>query len=215
MSATILAANKPSRNPRSVQWTEEQDQIIREAWPLIYRRELNVPTLAARLSVPHNQLRCRAMRLGVVPLKGPSRPWTDDEVEYMRSIAHLGVQAIQKNMKRKGWWRTLNAIGLKLSREEQRTRGENTDVYSGEGLARLIGVSSSTVHRWIRLGLLKAKRRNGTGIASDKYDINPRHVAQFIRDHTAHVDISRADRFWLVDLLTGSADSVTDKKADQ
>ncbi len=200
MSAVMSDKQKP--NSRSWPWTEEQDQIIREVWPMIYRRETNVATLAKRLGgVSDCQLRARAKRLGVSVLRDAERGWADDEIEYMCSIAHLGLQGIQKRMRKRGWPRSLNAIAVKLARLNQKTRGENVHLYSADGLAQLLGVAPDTVRRWISRGWLKATQHSSTVTASNRWDIAPSDVVRFMRDYTAHVDLSRADKFWLVDLL--------------
>lgn len=201
MSAVMSDKQKP--NPRSWPWTEEQDQIIREVWPMIYRRETNVATLAKRLGgVSDCQLRARAKRLGVSVLRDAERGWADDEIEYMCSIAHLGLHGIQKRMRKRGWPRSPNAIAVKLARLNQKTRGENVHLYSADGLSQLLGVNPGAVRRWIQYGWLKAKQHSSTATASNRWDIAPSDVVRFMRDYTAHVDLSRADKFWLVDLLT-------------
>ena len=201
MSAVMSDKRKP--DSRSWPWTEEQDQVIRDVWPRIYRRETNVATLAKRLGgVSDCQLRARAKRLGVAVLRDVEREWTDDEIEYMCQIAHLGLNGIQKRMRKRGWPRSLNAIGVKLARLNQKTRGENVHLYSADGLAQLLGVAPDAVRRWISCGWLKAKPHSSTATASNRWDIVPSDVVRFMRDHTARVDFSRADKFWLVDLLT-------------
>ena len=36
-----------------------------------------------------------------------------------------------------------------------------------------------------------------------EWSIRPKDVRRFLREYTAHVDLSNADKYWLVDLLAG------------
>ena len=191
---------------RRMEWTAEQDRVIREQWPRVSRRERTAQSLADQLRVPDHQVRIRAAQLGVSIPRCPFRPWSTEETDILSEYAHLGLWGLQKRLKRSGWVRSKNSIAAKLMSLNIHTRGENIDVYSAKGLAELLGINQGIVMNWIVKGWLTARPRTegqtpqGT---PKEWAIRPKHVRQFIREYTAHVDFSRADKFWLVDLLTG------------
>jgi hypothetical protein len=191
--------------PKRHAWTEEEDRIIRQQWPEVYRKRRSAQQVADQLGVTLNQVRCRAARLGVSVIKTCERFWTEEEDDYLYENAYLGLHALQKRFRRKGWPRTRAAIGNRLARLQLRTRGENVNHYSARGAAQLLGVSANTIMRWIRHGWLRAQPRTKgqTRFATPvEWLIQPGQLSRFIQEHTAQVDLSCADKYWLVDLLT-------------
>ena len=192
-------------------WTADEDLILRTQWPRVTRRELSAQALADRLGVSLQQARARAGQLGVRLRKTVSdHPWTEAEEEYLAEHAHLGVVALHQQFLARGWARSQASIRIRLHRLGIRTRC-SSEAYSAHGLAHLLGVSKNPVDRWIKKGWLKAKPRTASQVPSnggpgDQWLIFPRDVARFLREYTAHVDLSRADKFWLVDVLSGRAE---------
>jgi hypothetical protein len=125
----------------------------------------------------------------------------------LMEYAHLSTPALRARFKRAGFIRTEGAL---LSRRS-RIAGplwDSTGAYSAQGLARLMGCSHTAVSGWIRRGWLKATPRTDavdtrTGGPADRWLIYPRDVRVLICQYTAHININRADKFWLVDLLAG------------
>jgi hypothetical protein len=192
--------------PHTHQWTEAEDTLIRREWPNIYRRRgKTAEQLAQQLNVPLHQLRNRAAHLGVVTMKAAERIWTEEEDNYLCDHAYLGLYTLEKRFRQKNWPRTRNALACRLNRLGQRIRGENIERYSAKGLAELLDIAPATVMRWIKNGWLPAKPRTaGTGPQGQpvEWAIHPADAAWFLQNHTAQVDLSRADKFWLVDLLS-------------
>lgn len=191
-------------------WTEAEDQTIIRLWPDVLRRKLNAKSVAAQLGVSENSIRVRAARLGVARPTGSTEKWTEEQDEYLCEWAHLGLYALALRFKKRGWNRSRGALACRLRKLGQTLKGANDQLYSARGFANLLGMDNSTVLIWIRKGWLKAKpkspghHRSGDGPA--EYAIQPRDARKFIVNHTAHVDLTHADKFWLVDLLAGESE---------
>jgi hypothetical protein len=191
------------------QWTEEQDQILKREWPLLYRRIPGKTTesLARKLNVSVPVVQLRAGVLGLKRLRIKEPEWTKEEMEILDKTHHMTLQQIKRRLARRGYHRTEAAIGVKRSRN-QLSVINSSNAYSASGLAQLMGVSQIVVIRWIRLGLIDATPSGATvdersGGPGDRWLISPKAVRHFIITHTAQVDLTGADRFWLVDLLAG------------
>lgn len=61
-----------------------------------------------------------------------------------------------------------------------------------------LGAHYNTVSRWLSKGRLKGER---VGEGTGDWLIAEKAVRQFVMDYTAHVDLAKADKFWLVDIL--------------
>lgn len=192
--------------PRRV-WTEAEDQRIRALWPRITHREVKLKDIAGEFpGASIGQIRERAAHLGLVRQSAPPAPWTPEEDEYLCEWAHLGLCALGKRFKQRGWKRTRSALGTRLSQLGQKTRGVNDAAYSARGFAELMGVANAnTISQWIKKGWLKAHPRTDAthrnGESPKEWFITPKDARKFVLDHVAVLDFAKADRFWLVDLL--------------
>lgn len=195
-------------------WTEEQDALIRIHWPHISRRSgagMTILRLAALLNVSEWPLRNRAAALGLVTLRLKSKPWTEEELELLEKWSHLHVKSIADKFRKAGYTRSPAAVAVQRTRQELLVR-QSCESYSGARLASYLGVNLSTVTAWIRRGWLKAESRTDainarTGGPGDCWSIRPGDVREFVRQYVAHVNIVRANKFWLVDLLYGSKEA--------
>lgn len=198
---------------RRHRWTDDEDLYLRQEWPKVYRRESGKTTahMAHHLGVSVTQLRSRVARLGLRRSRIKDTMWSEAEDNLLHELYHLCVEVVQKKMAKKGFRRTIAAIQVRRNRLGLLV-SESTNTYTGHGLARLLGCSPPSISRWIRLGLLRATPRGEsvidcTGAVGDRWIITPQAARRFIVEHVARIDLSRADRFWLVDLLAGGADA--------
>lgn len=196
-------------HPRRYPWTEEEDQVVRTRWPLVQRHKMTAAGIAAQLKGPSvHQVRMRAAYLGVACHRQPITPWTEEQEAYLEKWAHLGLDALTLRLKQRGWPRSKSAIGVKMSQLKIRARGTNEAAYSATGLRHLLGLGNvNTVVGWIRRGWLPATPRtdgrHATSGGPKEWSIRPKDVRHFLCEYTAHVDLSKADKYWLVDLLAG------------
>lgn len=192
-----------------VNWTPEMDGVIRAEWQRVQMRSngLNAARLAKRLGVSRLQLLDRAARIGVSARYVRQPGWTEAEDELLRQLRHFSLATIREKMRAAGYQRTENAISSRIGKLRCRL-SDSDEVYSANQLAALMGVSTVKVGNWIKRGELKAKPRTDTadhrnGGVADRWMISRAAVRSLLIDYTAQVDISRADKFWLVDLLAG------------
>ncbi len=187
-------------------WTPEEDGMIRAEWPLIQRKIKPAAQLAKRMGVGINILRRRAAALGVRATFKRQPAWADAELDILDQYRHLMPEAIAKKLEKAGFTRTPLAIGIKRCKDGYLVC-ESTDAYSANALARLMGVSDHLVCKWIQRGLLRASPVSDAvrahNQATSRWIILPQDVRSFIAKHVAHIDISTADKYWLVDLLMG------------
>jgi hypothetical protein len=191
--------------------TEQSDSVIREAYRhMTFGRakgRLTLDQVAARLGCGRRTVESRARALGVVRPRAEVR-LSEPEVEIIKRYAHLSVTALRKRLEKAGFRRSRGQIMACRARElgpvaEIR---EDRDRYSARQLAQCLGVHGNTVLRWIKWGWLQAERveRDWAGSPIDhQWLVRAKDARQFVIDYTAHVDFSRADKYWLVGLLTG------------
>lgn len=199
----IRAPNQPSKR-QSYKSTEFIDAAIRQ----YYQGEPHfngVNDLAKRINRPGWWISKRAMHLGLVSPRFKEPAWTEQEVELLGQHHWKNPHLISRIFKNHGFKRSATAIQVKRKRHGYRV--EDSGLYTGGRLADLMGVNNKTVINWIQKGYLKASRQ-GTARTElqggDHYLITPKQVRAFIIDYTAHVDIRKCEKYWLVDLLTNS-----------
>jgi len=170
-----------------------------------------VEELARTLGRPRWWIRDRALRLGLQPPRFKEPPWTSEEIEIAAELSHRPLSSIQSALKRAGYRRSESAIAVKLKRiGTPMGRNGDPDRYTGTQLARLFGVTLGVVRRWIIRGWLVASRRGTARTAQqggDEWWIHRRDVVAFIFNNPAAVDLRKAEKFWLLDLLAQPAKS--------
>lgn len=188
------------------QWTEELDGKLRELYPLCRKRgaeKMELKEIAGKIGCSVHQLYYRASQMGMCVSRNPS--WTEDEDNILTAAIHRSTWYIQRKLKAAGFSRSLSSIGHR--RAELGGMRNNGNAYSAKELSGLLGVSDTTVLRWIRSGLLKAKLRNrlnGCPIKqTDSYLIYPGDVRLFLAQNVARWNPSTADKYWLIDVLCG------------
>lgn len=197
------------RNRRARDWTEQEDAIIREWWPVIRHREQrgkNSAWLAQRLGVSVVQVRTRASTLGLRKLRQKKPPWSDDELEVLDTYLHLPPKEIRRQLAKRGHRRSEAAITV----QRYRVLGglaNATGGYSAHQLAGFLGVTTAPVIGWIKKGWLKATPRGDTiaehGGPGDRWVITPKAVRDFLFENAALINARGIDFVWLMDLLRG------------
>lgn len=186
-------------------WSEWQDAIVRKIYStqsFAQRRKMvkaHLPQLAPRNKY---QVYQRAIKLGILqPLTKPL-PWSDAEIEIVEKHAHRGDVYVQKQLKQNGFSRTENAVHVFRIRHVTGVRQGKIDagIYTACQAADIIGASSRTVTQWIDKGWLKAKRGTQHG-PHVTWEIKAADLRRFVIDHIGYCDLSRADKYTLIDVL--------------
>lgn len=184
-------------------YTAAEDDAIRRAWAGISLRKRGTITtaqLAKKLGLTVHQVRWRAAEIGAGRVAGPRQFWAKEEIDIIKNNVHISVSALRQRLAKAGYTRSENAIANLRYKCGSRVNYSGA-AYSVNELTALIGMSSTSINLWIKRGWLKAEARNPD--ARDRMLIYPRDVRKFIRTYTAHITLSFADKFWLVDLLSG------------
>lgn len=187
-------------------FTDEQEARIRELYTPPYVRGL-ITQQAHEWGCKVGCITHRAKQLGLAKLSwnGSTRRWTGEEIRIIREHAHRTIQEVRRALADAGFLRSLHAIDCFRLRDGWRSRVERDGGnvgYSAIGLAQLMGVDPATVTRWIRQGLLKAKKEGGTASRCATYRIQPRGLRQFMTQHVHYWEPAKADKYWLIDVLT-------------
>lgn len=182
------------------------DEVIRRCYQGSPSKR-DVLRCAQTLGRPRWWVSKRAVRLGLVPPRFKSPPWSEDEYEIAAEHAHRDPAVIRRRLKAAGYDRSETAIMVMLKRRGTPT-GANADMnhHTGGGLAKLMGVDAKTVTRWIAQGMLKADKRGTARTEAqggDQWWISRRDVRRFIVENAAAVDIRKVDKTWFIDLLAG------------
>lgn len=190
-------------------FTPEQDEEIRKAYAeqVNMRRAVIVRALAEKFGVPRWRVSRHALALGLLAvMRGVenTRFWSEKEKEIVRANTHITLSNIRKKLKKAGFDRSENAIKIFILRNiGQKPKGH----YSATSLAKLLGIDSHTIARWIRQRILKARhvgtmRKPQQG--GDSWEIGSEDVREFLIKYVALVDFRKLDKFWLVELLTST-----------
>lgn len=165
-----------------------------------------IKRLSGTVGRPGWWIRKRAMQLGIAVPRFRAFPWTAAEDDILSANAHKAPLTIKRALARAGYKRSDSAIEVRIKRLRLDTT--DPDHYTGRGLADILGVDSKAITRWIEKGWLRAHRRGTARVSEqggDQWWIRRADVRRFIIENVAAVDFRKADKFWLVDLLTGGA----------
>lgn len=186
-------------------FTDEQEARIRELYTPPYVRGL-IAQQARDWGCQVGVITHHARKLGLAKLSWntATKRWTAQEIQLVRKNAHRTHLEVQRALAVGGFHRSINAIeGFRL-RDGWRSRCERDEMtvgYTGMGLAQILGVEPTTVNRWIRQGLLKAHQEGGTG-KGVVYRIQPPALYEFLTKHIHYWEPAKADKYWLIDVLT-------------
>ncbi len=185
--------------------TPELDAQIRSGYAAATGRRAIVE-MAERLDRPAWWISRRALDLGIVAPRFRDLPWSAEEIAKLQSLATLTPQVIARNMRAAGYNRSATACKVKMTRLQ--LDREDPDQWSANALAKLMGVDSHTVKRWIEREGLPASRAGTARVAAqggDERRIKRAALRSWIRTHAQLVDLRKVDRFWFIELVLGAA----------
>jgi len=161
-----------------------------------------VKALARALMRPRQWIHRRASKLGLATPVLKQAPWSPLELEVLEANAHKSARQMQRLLERAGFRRTEAAIAVKVHRAG--FDRSNPDEWTGTQLAKLLGVSSQSICRWIKGEGLPAKRK-GTDSPNDAWIIERAQLRRWIAAHPQLVDLRKVERYWFLDLAFGRA----------
>lgn len=198
--------------PQKYFFDDHKDRLIRAAYssPDVNRRCGPIKTLERSLGIPRAILLRRARKLGLVPrVARYGKTWSREEEALLMKHSWKSPEVISRHLHKAGFERSATAVQIRmkcalgLSRSEAR---EDAGVYVLSELARLLGCGHRFLANLIESGELPAQREGerSDGRAS-QWLIQRKHVRKLVIDYTGSLNFARIDKFWLVDLLTGSS----------
>jgi hypothetical protein len=202
---------------KPLDWTEWQDAIIRKIYGTQSyaqrRRALkqHLPKLAPR---DRQQVYQRALQIGVVEPVKRQGPWTAAEIDIVEQNAQYRDATIAKKLQNAGFKRTVAAVHVYRNRYVTGIRQGRIDagIYTANQVGAILGAASKTVCYWIHRGWLKATRGDQRG-PHEVFQIHAKDLRHFIIHHIGYCDLSRCDKYALIDILCpehGAKDAVKD-----
>jgi len=194
----------PKVPTKTLHWSEWQDALVRKIYvtqSFSERRRLlkqHLPTMERNKA----QAYARAIALGVIqPLKKPLN-WSDAEIDILEEFAHKTDRYIAARLKAAGFDRTAGAVHVYRIRHVVGFRQGKIDagIYTANQVGEIVGAASKTVTYWIRQGWLKAKRGPMHG-PNEVWEVTAKDLRSFVIRHIGYCDLSRADKYALIDLL--------------
>jgi hypothetical protein len=166
------------------------DRLLREYYD---SQTETINWLSQKIGCPRWAIKKRAQILGLARTK--EKPWSEKEVSYLEMNLHrLSLAVLARRL-----GRSITAVALKAKRLGIKKSDEG---YTARSLAQALGVDDHKVVHWIRLGLLRASRRN-SGRPRDLYLITDRAVKRFVCTYPTEFDLRRVEQVWFIDLLAG------------
>lgn len=155
--------------------------------------------IGEKIGWPKHRVANRARELGLARVK--EHPWSAEELALLEKIAHFTPAVIAKRFAKRGFNRSANGIKVKLTRLGLKSA---SDFYSATVCSKLLGVDQHLVSRWIRLGYLKARRKDterSSAQGGDEYLINDVWVRAFVQQHPTAFDVRKVDQMWFLNLV--------------
>jgi len=182
--------------------SEEAHEEIRRVYQQRPRSN-QIRDLARRLRLPRWKVTRYAISQGWVAKQKKEPPWTEKEMNALRSLARYAPETVARKMRARGYKRTVTACVLKMRRMRM---SQNLNGQSARSLAECLGEDTHFVVKAIKRGDLTAARR-GTARTEkqggDMYYIKDQYVRKFIVENVAVIDLRKVDKYWFVDLLAG------------
>ncbi|MDZ7735916.1 MAG: hypothetical protein U5P41_07305 [Gammaproteobacteria bacterium] len=146
----------------------------------------------------------RARDLGFVSPRLSEPPWSEAEDELLGQHSHKTLSVIQRIFKSHGYTRSETAINVRRKRLHLNVR--DPDRFTATQLARILGLDSKSVTRWIHLDMLPAEHR-GTARTElqggDMFWIRRDDVREFIRNNPERIDLRKVEKHMFIELLLG------------
>ncbi len=197
------------RNSKYI-FTSEQDQLIVKTYREIQPEAGKAPVvrlLAQKFNMPPWQVSRRAREIGAYEPRIKEPRWSKKELMMLERHAHKHPENIWNHFKRNGFTRSVTGIIIKRKRMRLI---KNLEGYTGRQVAEGFGIDSHCVKRWIKDGLLKAKKRETKRTelqGGDIYYIRDKDIRQFIIESIGLIDLRKVDKFWFIDVLGGGNSS--------
>jgi hypothetical protein len=180
------------------------DALIRAAYarhPTRQERLRELLTISTACRIPVPALALRAAQMG---LENHTRiEWTDDELEILKSCAHLSKEQITLALAERGFRRSRQAGVIVRAKREERL-SDRPGYYSMGQLGGLFDTDPHCVRHWLDEGwlphVLKGTRRTRQQ-GGDTRLIRREDVAAFVRRYPELIDLRKVNQVWLVGLL--------------
>jgi hypothetical protein len=206
LSSRPERAGKPKRHYQINAFTDHAIRAVYENNP----EKLAVRKLADRIGRQRWWVSKRAQQLGLVTPRFKEAAWTDEEMELLDAHAHKNAQVIARIFKARGYSRTATAINLQRKRKALGVTASRNSagLYSANQVAILMGVDSKTITRWIRVGMLNARKRGTERTevqGGDEWEVTLADVRIFVVGNPNSVDLRKVDRLWFIEMLGKAA----------
>lgn len=179
--------------------TPDLEELIREA----HRTAL--PGWHARLAEQIGKSRpwvsAHASRLGLVCPRTASKQRSKEEVRILTEYAGKSAQTVQKHLQAAGYSRT--AASINTQRLRINIDNHDPDTWNCGELARLLGVSSTTVAKWMTDGHLKFDRKSDS--SSSHRMVTRKQFKKFALVHIHLIDLRKVEQVWFKDVMWGAA----------
>lgn len=183
--------------------TEAIDQLLQHRFSACTDFHM-LQALAVECSRPAWWLKRRAAALGLEYGSRKTPEWNAAEEAVLAEHCHLSLSTLRRKLSAVGPGRTEAAIKVRV--KKLALSRVNADVYSAAEAARLLGVDSNAVRRWIRVGALRATRTPDSPSAEAHFKITRRALREWIAAHPVDVDLRRVDKYWFIDLAFSKGD---------
>ena len=181
------------------EWSEEHLAILRAYYAQgragaregVKKLRMLRPDLSAR------SIRRQAAELGISTGSGRAKPWSRDEQGAL--LWDAGEKPVEKIASKLG--RTVKAVRQMLSARGVSGRVRMPKNYSFRGVARLLGVSKYSVHKWFRDGLFgqPAKQRATEKRFASSVRIAAAAIVAFCLEHPDKINTAKCHPdFWLL-----------------
>lgn len=193
----MVAAHKPSM-PKYRFWTAEERELVRVRYD---GRGQTTEHLALQLGRAPGAIHQMAMRLGVLGVGGAHRPWTEQEIEWLKAnFDRLPSASLAQRLQR-----SVNSVSIKLHRLRLSRRYRN-GWFTETEVSEILGVGRLWVLRRRESGELKARLHHGD---TPPWHIEEADLKRFIRAHVSELTGRNVDLGMIVDLFDSSLRSAT------
>ena len=184
--------------------TDEAHNMIREA----YRKPTGngeIKALAKKLGLPRWKITRHAQHNLWTKRTKRMPAWTKEEMAILKTHARHCAEKIQKELKKRGYHRTV--VSIELKRKRLRLSVSCLDGYSANSLATCLGEDNHFVLNAIKNNQLLATRRETRRTkkqGGDIYWIKPNNARKWIIDNVNRIDLTKVDKYWFVDFISGA-----------
>ena len=169
--------------PRS-KWTDAENDYLRTHY--IKRTSDELQSIADHLGRKFGGVEMQARRLGLYQ-RGRQPRWPDRDTEFLRQ--HWKVRSDKWIAKELG--RDVGGVKSRRLKLGLHRRKLPPIIFTVHTAAGVVGIDEHAVLRWIKQGLLKAKKAKGRTV---QWEIKPRHLREFLQTNPDKWNSQRAPR---------------------